>query len=110
MFGSELKVLYPYPKFKRIIRKAAVGMYFKDGDVPAPYSIFEDTWKRMPGHVLEYDIAKREKTITKYWDVMDYYKRPRLTVDYEEAKKELEQILLSAFNYRMVADVPVGVF
>ncbi len=110
MFGSELKVLYPYPKFKRIIRKDAVGMYFKYGYVPAPYSIFEDTWKLMPGHVLEYDIAKREKTITKYWDVMDYYKQPRLTVDYEEAKKELEQILLSAFNYRMVADVPVGVF
>ena len=110
MFGSELKVLYPYPKFKRIIRKDAVGMYFKYGYVPAPYSIFEDTWKLMPSYVLEYDIAKREKTITKYWDVMDYYKRPRLTVDYEEAKKELEQILLSAFNYRMVADVPVGVF
>lgn len=110
MFGSELKVLYPYPKFKRIIRKDAVGMYFKYGYVPAPYSIFEDTWKLMPGHVLEYDIAKREKTITKYWDVMDYYKRPRLTVDYEEAKKELEGILVSAFNYRMVADVPVGVF
>lgn len=110
MFGSELKVLYPYPKFKRIIRKDAVGMYFKYGYVPAPYSIFEDTWKLMPGYVLEYDIAKREKTITKYWDVMDYYKQPRLTVDYEEAKKELEQILLSAFNYRMVSDVPVGVF
>ena len=110
MFGRELKGLYPYPKFQRIIRKDAVGMYFKYGYVPAPYSIFEDTWKLMPGHVLEYDIVKREKTITKYWDVMDYYKRPRLTVDYEEAKKELEQILLSAFNYRMVADVPVGVF
>ena len=110
MFGSELKVLYPYPKFKKSIRKDAVGMYFKYGYVPAPYSIFEDTWKLMPGHVLEYDIAKREKTITKYWDVMDYYKRPRLTVDYEDAKKELEQILSSAFNYRMVADVPVGVF
>jgi len=110
MFGSELKVLYPYPKFKRIIRKDAVGMYFKYGYVPAPYSIFEDTWKLMPGYVLEYDIAKREKTITKYRDVMDYYKQPRLTVDYEEAKKELEQILLSAFNYRMVSDVPVGVF
>lgn len=110
MFGSELKVFYPYPSFMKNIKKDAVGMYFKYGYVPAPYSIFEDTWKLLPGHVLEYNIAKREKTITKYWDVMDYYKRPKLTVDYEEAKKELEHILLSAFNYRMVADVPVGVF
>lgn len=110
LFGSELKVFYPYPQFKKSIRKESVGLYFKYGYVPAPYSIFEDTWKLLPGHILEYDIAKREKVITKYWDVMDYYKRPRITVDYEEAKKELEQILVSSFNYRMVADVPVGVF
>lgn len=110
LFGSELKVFYPYPQFKKSIRKESVGFYFKYGYVPAPYSIFEYTWKLLPGHILEYDIAKREKVVTKYWDVMDYYKRPRLTVDYEEAMKELEQILVSSFNYRMVADVPVGVF
>lgn len=110
LFGSELKVFYPCPSFKKSIKKDAVGMYFKYGYVPAPYSIFEDTWKLKPGHVLEYDITKRKKTISKYWDVMDFYKRPRLTVDYEDAKREMEGILLSAFNYRMVADVPVGVF
>ncbi len=110
MFGSELKVFYPYPSFKKNIRKDAVGMYFKYGYVPAPYSIFENTWKLKPGHVLEYDINKREMIISKYWDVMDFYKRPRLTVCYEDAKRELEKLLQSAFDYRMVSDVPVGVF
>lgn len=110
LFGSELKVFYPYPGFRKSIRKDSVGLFFKYGYVPAPFSIFENTWKLLPGHILEYDIRKREKTITRYWDVMDYYKRPRITVDYENAKKELERILISAFNYRMVADVPVGVF
>ena len=110
MFGSELKVFYHYPKFEKCVRKASVGMYFKYGYVPAPYSIYEKTWKLMPGHILEYDITARSFSISKYWDVMDYYKRPRLSLSYAEAQDELEHILTSAFNYRMVADVPVGVF
>ena len=110
LFGSELKCFYPHPDFQKDIRKVAVALYLKYGYVPAPYAIYEHTWKLKPGHLLEYDIAKQEMTISKYWDVMDYYQRPRLTLDYGEAKTELERVLTSAFNYRMVADVPVGVF
>lgn len=110
LFASELKTLYPHPKFEKEIDPKAVGLYLKYGYVPAPMSIFKNTHKLKPGHVMQYDIQKRDKTMTKYWDVMDYYKKPRLNVSYEEAKTELERILTSAFNYRMVADVPVGVF
>lgn len=110
LFASELKTLYPHPKFEKEIDPKAVGLYLKYGYVPAPMSIFKNAHKLMPGHVMQYDIQKRIKTMTKYWDVMDYYKKPRLNVSCEEAKTELERILTSAFNYRMVADVPVGVF
>lgn len=110
LFGSELKVFYPHPKFEKEINPQAVGLYFKYGYVPAPMAIFKNTHKLLPGHVMEYDISTKEKKISKYWDVMDYYKKPRLNISYEEAKKELEKTLTSAFNYRMVADVPVGVF
>lgn len=110
MFGSELKVFYPYPKFHKIIRKEAVAAYMKYGYVPAPIAIYENTWKLDAGHIMEYDINKHEKHICKYWDVMDYYQQPRLDIGYQDAKNELENILVSAFNYRMVADVPVGVF
>lgn len=110
LFGSELKVFYPHPKFEKEINPQAVGLYFKYGYVPAPMAIFKNTQKLLPGHVMEYDISTKEKKISKYWDVMDYYKKPRLNISYEEAKIELEKTLTSAFNYRMVADVPVGVF
>jgi asparagine synthase (glutamine-hydrolysing) len=46
----------------------------------------------------------------KYWSVYDYYNLPKNKISFDEAKKETEQILTSACNYRMVADVPVGVF
>jgi len=31
-------------------------------------------------------------------------------ISYEDAKNEIEKLLISSFNYRMVSDVPVGVF
>ena len=33
-----------------------------------------------------------------------------MTISYEDAIEKTKQILLSAFQYRMVADVPVGIF
>lgn len=110
MFGSELKVFYPHPKFEKAINKKAVSLYLKYGYVPAPMAIFDKTHKLLPGHMMEYDIQSGKKSVSKYWDVMDFYKKPRLNINYQEAMQELEKILSSAFNYRMVADVPVGVF
>lgn len=110
LFASELKAFYRHPAFKRTLNKQAIGLYFKYGYVPAPYAIFEHTYKLKPGHFLKYDIRKRKYEIHQYWNVMDFYHRPLLDISYDEAKQELERILESAFNYRMVADVPVGVF
>jgi asparagine synthase (glutamine-hydrolysing) len=110
LFASEMKAFYKHPAFEKKILQKAVGLYFKYGYVPAPYAIFQNTWKLLPGHILEYDIAYGKIEISKYWDVTDYYKKPRLDITYEEAKKQLEGILQSAFDFRMVADVPVGVF
>jgi asparagine synthase (glutamine-hydrolysing) len=46
----------------------------------------------------------------QYWSVNKSYKKPKLVIEYKEAKSELEDILKSSFQYRMVSDVPVGVF
>lgn len=110
LFASELKAFYQHSAFKRQVDKNALGLYFKYGYVPAPYAIFENTFKLKAGHYLRYDIRHRSYECHPYWNVMDYYLRPTLDISYEEAKTELERILESAFNYRMVADVPVGIF
>lgn len=110
MFGSELKAFYPHPEFRKELNKEAVGMYFKYGYVPAPHAIFKNTFKLLPGHYLEYDISSETIKIEKYWDVLEYYRAPLLDISYDEAKEELEKLLQSSFDYRMVSDVPVGVF
>lgn len=110
LFASEMKVFYHHPTFKKKISKEAVALYFKYGYVPAPLSIFEHTYKLMPGHGMTYDIANEHCETFAYWDVLNFYRQPLLEIDYAEAKTRMEQILQSAFEYRMVSDVPVGIF
>ncbi len=110
IFGSELKSFYEHPRFEKLIDSHSVALYFKYRHVPAPYAIFKNTYKLQPGHYLRYSIVNHNYCIKKYWDVLDHYNKPIVYIPYEDAKIEIEQILKSAFNYRMVADVPVGVF
>ena len=46
----------------------------------------------------------------EYWNVYDGYNQPKLDLSFEEAKKKTEDVLSDSCNYRMVSDVPVGVF
>jgi len=110
LFASELKAFHQHPRFIKKINENAVHQYMDFGYIPSPYCIFEHCEKLVPGHILTFSITKKTFEIIKYWDVNDYYRLPRLNIPYNEAQIEVEKILHSAFEYRMVSDVPVGVF
>ncbi len=110
LFASELKAFHQHPGFIKKLSLNAVHQYMDFGYVPSPYCIFENCCKLNPGHFLTFSINKKEFEITKYWDIKDYYCLPSLSISYNEAKLEVEKLLHSAFEYRMVSDVPVGVF
>ncbi|MBU0660602.1 asparagine synthase (glutamine-hydrolyzing) [Patescibacteria group bacterium] len=111
LFASELKALLVYPEYKKQISQKALQLYFQLGYIPAPYSIFEGICKVLPGHYLE--VAVDGSIVDyAYWDALDSIKH-RL-IDKNKTEKEyideLEQVLQKSFDYRMVADVDVGVF
>jgi len=110
LFSSELKAFHKHPGFNKKINTNAVYQYMDLLYIPSPYCIFEHCGKLEPGHILKFKTTKKSLEIIKYWDVFDFYKLPRLNISFGEAKDELEKLLLSAFQYRMVSDVPVGVF
>ncbi|MEO6868844.1 MAG: asparagine synthase (glutamine-hydrolyzing) [Ginsengibacter sp.] len=110
LFASELKGIMKHPSFDKIININAAALFLQLGYVPAPYSIFEKTHKLKPGHYLKMNLQKKEIKIQQYWNVYDYYNQPSLDISYEDAVNETEKILIKAFQYRMVSDVPVGVF
>ena len=110
LFGSELKALVQHPAFKKEINIDAVAAYMQYAYVPTPHCIYKDTYKLRPGFFLEIDIAAKSLHTQQYWNVYDAYNKPTLDISLPEAITETEKILSKAFKYRMVSDVPVGVF
>ncbi len=110
VFASELKSIYTYPVFEKIINEHAVSLFFKYGYIRAPHTIFKDTFKVHPGHYIKIDLSSQKVEDVKYYDVLDFYNKPKLKISEEEATEEVERLFTSAFQYRMVSDVPVGVF
>jgi asparagine synthase (glutamine-hydrolysing) len=112
LYSSELKAFHHHPQFEKKINRNAVAAFMQYGNIPTPHCIFENSYKLNPGHFLEVSFSNniidvKEK---KYWSVYSAYNLSKLTISFEEAKKRTEEILTSACEYRMVSDVPVGVF
>ncbi|RYF90407.1 MAG: asparagine synthase (glutamine-hydrolyzing) [Chitinophagaceae bacterium] len=110
LFGSEMKALMAHPAFPKKINIDAVGAYMQFGYVPTPHSIFHDTFKLKPGHWLKLDLSTKTLTTHEYWSVYHAYNQPKLNISLPDAIVETEKLLENAFQYRMVSDVPVGVF
>lgn len=109
-FGSELKAIIKHPSFKKEINRSATASFLQYGYVSSPHSIYKHVYKLAPGHVLKLKLSSQNVSIDKYWDVYDYYNKPKLAISLEDSISETENILQTAFQYRMVADVPVGIF
>lgn len=110
LFASELKSFHQHPRFKKEIDLRAVQQYFQYGYILAPLSIFQHSSKLLPGHYLKFSAWQKEFSLHKYWDVYDAYNKPKLDISEKEAKDHTEKLLISSCKYRMVSDVPVGVF
>ena len=110
LFGSELKTMIAHPGFIKKINKDAIASFLQYGYVSSPHCIFDHAYKLPAGHLLKLDLASKDIKLEQYWNVYDYYNRPKLSISLADAITETEAILTKAFQYRMVADVPVGVF
>lgn len=110
LFGSELKALLQHPAFQKKISPAAVASYLQYGYVSHPHCIYQNTYKLQPGFLLTLNVSNKRMEKVQYWNVYDSYNKPKLKIDLPEAIAETEKKLIKAFRYRMVADVPVGVF
>lgn len=89
------------------IAKEAVSIYLDCGYIPSPYSIIQDIYKLPPGNFMEIDLAKKTKTIAEFWNLKPVEIRD---ISYDEAKKELHELLIDAVKIRLQSDVPLGSF
>ncbi len=110
LFASELKAFHQHPNFEKQLELNAVAQFMQFGYIMAPQTIYKNTFKLKPGHYIEFDILKFNYIEHPYWKAVDYYNQPKICISEEDAIIETEKLIQSAVDYRMVADVPVGVF
>jgi len=108
LFASELKALMEHPSFTKEINLNILPQFLRFGYIQAPYTIFQNTFKLKPGHYL--CLHNNELIESEYWDIVDFYNKDPLSGTEDEIADELESLLVDSFKYRLVSDVPVGVF
>lgn len=109
-FASELKSFHHLPSFSKQLNKSVLPCYFQFGYIPAPHTIFENTFKLEAGHYLQYDLLSNTFENIQYWDVEKFYLQEKTENDEQQILTDLEELMTDAVNLRMVSDVPVGVF
>ncbi|MDE2108033.1 MAG: asparagine synthase (glutamine-hydrolyzing), partial [Gammaproteobacteria bacterium] len=115
LFGSELKALRAWPKFAADIDRDSLCLYLRHNYLPAPYSIYRNICKLLPGRILSVPLHARgpdEVRSDIYWSlraVAEAGGREPFASD-AEATAALEATLKQAVAYRMIADVPLGAF
>lgn len=122
VFGSELKALTAMPSFANPVNRDALTLQLRHNYIPAPYSIYRDIHKLMPGTLLRVDQALAQAPMDVealgaraqvYWSasvVAETGAGNRLDLADGEAVCELDRVLRDAVALRMVADVPLGAF
>jgi asparagine synthase (glutamine-hydrolysing) len=110
LFASELKSFHQHPGFQKELNTDGLALFLQYGYIPQPHTIFQNCFKLKGGHYITIDLKNKNSTDTEYWDVIDCYRKPKLDISEKEAIEETEKLLKSAFEYRMISDVPVGIF
>jgi len=107
-FGSELKAVRAFTGWQPEIDRDALSDYLRYGYINAPRTIYQRVFKLPPAHRLVLDAAGKVELLS-YWNVVDHLGL-RSTRSEADLADELEALMISAFKYRMIADVPVGLF
>ena len=117
LFGSELKALKAHPAFTGETNMNAASTFLRLNYIPAPYSIYKDIFKLIPGTYLtltQEDIHnKHTPEATVYWSLNQVAQQGQESPfkgSFEDAVEELESLLKTAVQMQAIADVPVGAF
>ena len=113
VFGSELKTIMRYPGISLELNRNILARYLVKQCIVSPDTIFSNTYKIEPGSAIKVEIKNNELRLThkRYWSLTEKYMilNKSFNRGYNEAKKELVKKLEKSINYRLVADVPVGI-
>ncbi|KID57955.1 asparagine synthase [Pseudoalteromonas luteoviolacea] len=104
IFGSELKSFRAHPKFIADISRDSMTLLLRHNCIPAPYSIYNNVYKLMPGKIATY--SGEGVSQTTYWDPEKSFNNQTR----DKSIEDLEATLKAAVKRQMLSDVPLGAF
>jgi len=107
LFASELKALMAFKSFDKDIDPDSIPLFLHYQYVPAPKTIFKNTYKLLPGHYLVFN--GEDLNANRYWAPPDEPEGDLSTVnDEEKVLSRLDELLTEAVSLRLISDVPLG--
>lgn len=106
IFASELKAIAQHPAFSKELDTAALLEYLRFGYISGEKTIYKHAHKLPPGCFMKVTAPDRI-SVERYWNP-DAFAPQKM--DEEDILQRLEDLFSSAFSYRLVSDVPVGIF
>lgn len=106
VFASEIKALLASGNIPREVNLQAFYHYLSFLTTPAPQTLFDGIRKLPAGHWLVIDETGRE-TMSQWWSPLS---RHSSQASEEEHIERIRHLLKESIRYRMVSDVPFGVF
>ena len=121
LFASELRAFRAMPGFTPLVDPAALATVLQQGWVPDDACIWQGVIKLPPGSYMSVtaaqldrcNVSDLEQKATRWWslrDVVEAGQRDPFNGDEQALDVELQTLLQTAVNERMVADVPLGAF
>ena len=106
LFGSEMKAIIEYGIDKEI-DPSSLFTYLQLNYIPAPNTIFSSVKKLMPGHYLKVSYKKIETHC--YYTIPTSHNTSE-SLNYDQAKEKLKELLEDSVQRRLISDVPLGAF
>ena len=108
-FASELKALYALGIPKELDYNSLL-QYLHLNYIAAPNTIIKGIEKFPIANWVKIDIANKVSAPTSYYQIKQEVASGKKALTYENASKQLVNLLDDAVNLRMEADVPLGAF
>lgn len=107
-FASELHALTLLPDFDDAIEPAAIAAYLSFQYVPTPHTIYRAARKLPPGSWMRID--EDGQTALQSYFAFETSREEHCGRGLDDLADELEGVLVSAVNRRLISDVPIGAF
>lgn len=105
IFASELKSIFKYPNFEKIIDSTGISELFGIGPSHTPgLTVYKNIYELKPGHFAVYNESGLH--IEKYFELKS---KPHLD-DFEETCDKVKFLLKDAISRQLISDMPLCTF